>query len=286
MIPRVFCLLLALFPVAASAQTRTIARQELPIRFDGTRPAVEIRVNGQGPFLFLIDTGAAGAPARADVSLVKRLALRISGATMSSDAGGASATIDRVTLDRVDVGSWTSRAVEALSRDYNGTSYLPHIDGILGFAFFENALLTIDFPRGRVVIEPGALPPADGKTILDYELIDGNPAIGVSIGGRREKALIDTGDIRALDVPAAWLKTMRLASFPRIAGSSTSVSGVVPIREVALTAPLMIGAHRIERPNVTFADEFDVANIGSALLQDFVMTFDQRNRRVRIVQAR
>jgi hypothetical protein len=42
--------------------------------FYGTRPAVEVTVNGKDRFLFLIDTGAQGM-ARADVSL--RSAVRI-----------------------------------------------------------------------------------------------------------------------------------------------------------------------------------------------------------------
>src|SRR4051812_40179255 len=142
--------------------------QLLPMLYYGTRPAVEVRVDGQGPFLFLIDTGAGGAPARADAGLVRplrlrpsraaetshsggggaparadaglvrRLGLRPSGATETSDAGGAAASIDRVTLDRVELGTFRADRVEAYARDYNGSNYLPRIDGILGFAFFAN----------------------------------------------------------------------------------------------------------------------------------------------------
>jgi hypothetical protein len=79
---------------------------------------------------------------------------------------------------------------------------------------------------------------------------------------------------------------MPLASFPRLAGNSSSVSGTTPIREVALALPLLIGKHRIERPSVTFADDFEGANLGSTLLRDFVVTFDQKNRRLKIERAR
>lgn len=68
---------------------------ELPMRFYGLRPAVEVRVNGQGPFLFLIDTGAAGV-ARPDVGLVTRLRL--------TRGGRISAAIDTVDLATLEVG--------------------------------------------------------------------------------------------------------------------------------------------------------------------------------------
>lgn len=259
-------------------------RPALPMRFYGTRPAVDTLVNGQGPFLFLIDTGAASPPARADAALVQKLGLRPYGRAESSDAGGAVVGIDRVRLDRIEVGTLRPTEVDALSRDYGGATYLPRIDGILGLEFFKDVLLVLDYPHGRVAFGGGALPAADGRTVLDYELIEGNPAIRITIGGIERNAILDTGNVRALDVPSSWVKAMRLASAPRAAGSSVSVSGQTPLREVALHAPLIVGMHRIERPVVTFSDDFAEANLGSSFLQDFVVTIDQRNRRVRLAR--
>jgi hypothetical protein len=272
-------------PSRAPLAAVTSRGQVLPMRYDGTRPAVEVRVNGRGPFLFLIDTGAAGPPARADAELVRRLGLPPAGRAESADAGGAGAGIDRVVLARVELGTLAAGNVEALARDYNGTTYLPRIDGILGLNFFRDVLLTLDFPHSQVRLDSGALPPADGRTIFDYVLIEGNPAITIRIGARPFQVLLDTGNIRALDLPSEWLRSMPLASFPRLAGSSASISGTVGLREVALAEPLTIGQYRFERPMVTFADEYREANLGSAMLRAFIVTIDQRNRRVRLVAA-
>src|SRR5437868_72895 len=105
----------------------------------------------------------------------------------------------------------------------------------------------------------------------------------VHIGARPLRVLLDTGDIRALDLPSEWLRSMPLASFPRLAGTSASVSGNVGLREVALAEPLTIGQYRFARPLVTFADEYREANLGSAILRAFTVTVDQRNRRVRLI---
>jgi hypothetical protein len=261
-------------------------RQVLPMQFYGTRPAVQVRVNGKGPFLFLIDTGAAGPAARADASLVAKLSLPTAGKTTSSDAGGAEVSIDKLALATVQVGSWIVRDVEALTRDYNGSTYLPHLDGILGLNFFKDRLVTLDYVHRRVIISSASLPMPDGKTVLSYELVDGNPAVRVMLGGQPKTVLVDTGDIRAIDVPTAWLPGMPLASFPRLAGNSSSISGSTPIREVKLALPLVLGQFRIEEPSVTFSDDFDAANLGSTLLRDFVVTFDVRNRRLELKKPR
>jgi hypothetical protein len=266
---------------------RSAERHELPLRFYGTRPAVEVRVNGQGPFLFLVDTGAAGPAARADASLVRRLSIRSKGTTQAADASGAATTsIDEVTLASVEIGGVTVRDVEALSRDYGTQTYLPKMDGILGINFFRDWLLTIDYSRRRLTIEKGELPRPDGRSVLSYELIEGNLYIPARIGKQPMKLLVDTGNIRALDLPSGWLRPFRLASFPRLAGNSTGASGTTPIREVRLADTLVIGMHVFAKPEITFSDDFGEANVGSSLLQNFIITLDQRNQRVRLVRSR
>lgn len=282
---RQFVLAFAMLMLIGAAPPARPAGEILPMLYYGTRPAVEVRVDGQGPFLFLIDTGAAGAPARADASLVRRLGLRPSGTEQASDAGGAAVSIDRITLDSVEMGAIHARQVEAYTRDYNSASYLPRIDGILGLAFFRDVLLTLDYPRSQVRIGRGALPPADGLTVLDYELVEGNPAIMIRIGARPFRVLLDSGNIRALDMPSEWLRSLPLAGFPRLAGSSSSVSGTIGLREVALAEPLIIGRYRFANPRVTFADEYQEGNLGSTVLRAFTVTIDQRNRRVRLIAA-
>lgn len=278
---RILCfLVIALVPVSANAKSFTV-----PLRFYGTRPAIEVTVKGQGPFLFLVDTGAGGPPARADASLVKRLGLRLQGQASSSDGGGTKVAIDEVTLPDVTLGAFSIANVAALSRDYGSIPYLPKLDGILGPAFFKDRLLTIDYARGTLTIADGTLPAAHGRDILDYEVVEGNLSVPVSIGDQSAKAVIDTGNIRGLDMPAEAVRPLRMATFPRLAGNSVGLSGTSLIREVTLAAPLRIGRHVIERPAATFSEDFHEWNIGSALLQDFVLTIDQKNRRLRLIRS-
>ena len=275
---------LALASAASAAPSRGEPAQtaSVPMLFSGTRPAVEVRVNGQGPFFFIVDTGAAGPPARADAALAAKLGLKTTGTAQASDGSGPVVPISEVMISSISLGSLTKRSVEALSRDYGGGEFTPKLDGILGLAFFEDVLLTLDYPGRRISLTKGALPPADGKTILDYELVEGSIVVAANLAGKPIKAIIDTGNIRSVDVPSDWLRPLRFASFPRPAGRSTSVSGTGTVREGALSDPLVVGNHRIDTPLVTFSKDYVDASFGSAFLQHYVVTIDQRNRRIRI----
>ena len=268
----------------------TIARKpavvDVPMSFYGNRPAIEVMVNGKGPFLFLLDTGAQGM-ARADTSLVQLLNLPRVGQTTSTDGSAKTqATLNEVRLEMISFGGLQFREVTAQSRNYNTATYLPHIDGILGFDLFSDYLLTLDYPKKRVRIGRGALPKPDGAQILKLETIDGNQYVEIGVGTLKAKAMIDSGNIRAIDFPASFIKKLPLASYPRLVGKGGSVSGEFELREVRLQDTLSIGRYLFPEPTVTFTDVYDEINIGSAMLREFAITFDQKNHRIRFVRAK
>lgn len=268
----------------SSAQKSTVV--DIPMFFCGTGPAVEVMVNGEGPFLFFIDTGAQGM-ARADVSLVKRLALSPSGQSAASSATSEKqVTLNEFRLETLSIGSIQFRGVTALSRDYNTASYLPPIDGILGFELFADYLLTLDFPNKRVRITRGELPRPNGVHILDFESRNGVPFIDVSVGKLKEKAMIDSGDIRAIDFPASVVSKLALASYPRMIGKGGSVSGEFEVKEVRLRDTLTVGRYSFPQPTITFSDVYTEILIGSTMLQEFIVTFDQKNHRVRFTKLK
>jgi hypothetical protein len=268
---------------AASASRESLVI-EVPMSFYGTRPVIEVRVNGQGPFLFLIDTGAQGL-ARADSSLVGRLGLTFVGQDSSSDASASvKRVLHEVVFEELAIGTVHFRNVRALSRNYNTSDYLPHIDGILGFDLFSKFLLTLDYPGKRIRLSRGSLPKADGADVLELQRIEGNPYIEIRLGPRIFKALVDSGNIRDMDVPASIIRRLPLATYPKLVGRGGSVSGTFELREVRLQDSLRIGRHSVETPSVTFTDVYEEINLGSSLLRSFVVTFDQENGRVRFTK--
>lgn len=277
-----FTAVFLLSPALAFAQKTTVV--EVPMSFYGNRPVVEVMVNDKGPFRFLIDTGAGGL-ARADASLVKTLGLTIVGQESSSDGGSkAQANLNEVKFETLSIKDLQFRDVTAYSRNYNTATYLSHIDGILGFELFADYLLTLDYPNKRVSIERGALPKPDGKQMLNLQMIEGNPAIDIIIGGVKTTTLIDSGNIRAVDVPSAFLKKIPLVSFPRMIGRGSSVGGEYELKEVKLQGAVSIGGYSFSEPLVTFSDVFEEINIGSSMLREFAITFDRKNLRIRLIK--
>ncbi len=278
----VSCILIWALPIAAQKPTAV----DVPMSFYGTRPAIEVMVNGKGPFLFLIDTGAQGM-ARADASLVQRLALSAIGQSAASYVSSEKQVVlNEFRLETLSIGSIQFREVTALSRDYNTFSYLPHIDGILAFGLFSDYLLTLDFPNKRVRIKRGELPKPDGARILNFESRNGVPFIDISVGDLKAKAMIDSGAIRAIDFPASVVSKLPLASYTRMIGKGSSVIGEFEVREVRLQDTLSIGRYSFPEPTITFSDVDKEILIGSAMLREFTVTFDQKNHRVQFIKTK
>jgi hypothetical protein len=282
--------LVALLAVALAASTAAATPSRPPVRvvadmpmlFRGTSPAVKVMVNGKGPFLFMIDTGGQGK-ARADVSLVGQLGIAPVAQAVSGDGSGHNdRRLDVVEFDRLNVGGVEFRHVPALSREYNRSAKLPPIAGILGYNLFDGYLLTLDFIAKRVRLERGALPPADGKTVLDYEAPYDTPIVEMTMAGLRLVADIDSGDI-GISFPQALVQALPHLGEPRVVGTGRTISNEFQVSEVKLRGNLRIGEHELTDPVVRFNEIHDNINLGAAFLGGYVVTFDQKNRRVRIV---
>ena len=284
---RVSVLLLSILILLNVSAVHAQPAVTVPMQPYGPYPAVNVSVNGAGPYLFLIDTGASGR-ARIDNGVVRSLRLPdIGSATAGTVVANKTVQVRQVRAD-LQIGTLRYKGVETTSNNYNTVDYLPNIGGILAFELFKDQLLTLDYCRRRVRIENGALPPANGRTIVDYEDRDGIPYLRLSIGNQRFTALLDTGDVRALDLPIALVRQLYLASYPRLLGRpSVSLAGPTGgVNIVTLEDPVVIGAQRFERPEATFSADWTVPILGSSLFRDTVLTFDQKNRLVSIERRR
>ena len=268
---------------ASQMTTPNVSRVDVPMIMRGPTPAVEVMVNGQGPFVFTIDTGARGM-ARADSSLVERLKLPVVGRMQARDGSGRSRSLEVVRLDSISFGGVTFSNVRAPTRDYNSSPNATGVDGILGFDLFSEFLLTLDFPGKRVRLERGELPQPDGAEVIGYESVDGVAVVELGLGGRKLKGRIDTGNgVGAFVLPESLSKTLPLASEPVVIGMARTVSSRVEIRAARLKESIRLGRFEFAEPRVVFpALTEDAANIGAEAFREFVVTFDRKNSRLRL----
>lgn len=257
---------------------------DLPMQLRGPMPAVEVTVNGKGPYLFAIDTGAQGQ-ARVDSSLVEALGLQPTGEARGSDGSGKSArAMAMVHLDSIGVGGLVFRNVTALARDYNVSPNLPHIDGILGFGLFADHLLTLDFPGKRVRIESGTLAGAKDSHAIAFDSTRGIPIVTLHVGSSVVPAHIDSGNVGGFVLPTALVEKMTLESAPRVIGRARTVTSEFEIKEAHLKESIGLAGYDFASPTVVFPAVSEDANVGSRVLADFAVTFDQRHNLVRFVR--
>jgi predicted aspartyl protease len=259
---------------------------EVPIVAMAPSPVVEVLVNGEGPFRFMLDTGGQGM-ARADVSLVERLNLPVTGQVQAGDGTGqGTVAMNLVRLDTLRIGDAEFHGLEAGSRDYN-PSLRPGgpIDGVLGIGLFADYLLTIDFPGERIRFAPGVLPEPDGLTVLSSNPDRAVPTIPVTVGEHTVEADLDTGSMGSLLLPQALADDLPLTSPLTAAGQARTVSNQFTIYSASIGTSARLGRHEFATPTVMFSDLFTRANIGADLLKHFAVTIDQRNSTVRLDRA-
>ena len=247
-------------------------------------PAVQVRVNGQGPFLFGIDTGGAGT-ARIDSALAARLGLETVGEVLAGDPSGKNPRRMRlVKVDSIEVGGARFAGLTAAVRNYNEMPRDEQVDGIIGFGLFSGCLFTLDYPADRVRLRSGELPAANGADVVDYRDRHGIPSITIGVAGRAMEADVDAGSMGGIILPESEMASLPLASKPVVVGKARTVSNTFEIKAADLDGDVTIGGITLHRPTVEFQPILPMANLGSRVLRDYAITFDQKNRRMRLVR--
>jgi hypothetical protein len=254
----------------------------LPCSLLGNILIVETKWDKYGPYHFVIDTGSS-------VTLVSpELAERygaldepppdVPRVRVRSSQGGTR-MLDSVTLTNIQLGRARFEYVPALVFDCDDLTALfgVHIDGVLGFPLFRNAVLTLDYPHAQILLRSDipeeGLP---GETIL-FNNEDKTPLIPIRLGDREFAALIDSGSTAAIAVNPAGLSPK--FSFGPVEGPVVNtLSGDQPSSVGRLADVVRMGSFDISQPVADVTDE--LSSLGGGILRHFTVTFDQRDNEV------
>ena len=233
----------------------------------GTRtlPLVNVTLNGKGPYKLLVDTAA-------NVTLLQmRVADELALPVLRP--GDTSRLVSLKSM-RIGNAHFDDMVVGARAWDED-------IDGVLGFAVFADCLLTMDYPRQQLVLRNGDLPAANGKDIFIYGLDNRSPTLEVMIGSEKLNILVDTGARQALVLPNAIASRFNFNGVLK-PGPTLSTFHTAPSQSQIgrLADTIKMGAHHIDGARVHVWEDIPV--LGSDLFKDFVLTFDQKNRTLRI----
>jgi hypothetical protein len=258
---------------------------EIPLQSGDALRTLEVMVNGQGPFVFGFDTGAQADP-RIDVSLVEKLKLKSTGQVQTTDPSRRNfQASESYKVDSISVGSLRLTDVTVIGRNFRNSPRPVKIDGMLGLNAFADYLVTLDFPGNKLRLEKGELPKSDGAEILDYKNEAGIVGVEISVADKKIKARLDTGNaIGAFVFPTEFAEKLSFAGEPRVVGRARSATGEMEIKQVQLKGVIKLGRHEFADPTIVFPALGDIGNIGLKALSQFVITFDQKNGRLRLVR--
>jgi predicted aspartyl protease len=266
------------------APDRSGVRASLPLQLIAGLPTITATINGAGPFRFGIDTGAAGY-LRVTPDLALKLGLTQIGEALASDPSGKSPVrLQLFEVATLKFGDLTFSKVPTISLGMTR----PGMDGIIGMGFFHDLLLKLDYGRLNFSADPGSLPPANGKDVIDISLDRGViPTIPVKVGNWASNAHLDTGNTRyPFFVPSSEVAAMPTRGAARAIGTAHTVNQQLTLQAIDLTAPVVIGSTDLGVSSVGFPSAGPQANVGSLALTNMAVTIDSANRRVKVVPSR
>jgi predicted aspartyl protease len=221
---------------------------------------VPVHIDGQGPFAFRLDTGSS-----VGLTIDPRLAEQVG-----------------LQFERLDLGGAAFRDVTAVQATLpdGGQGVL----GVLGFPFFREVLLTIDYAGLAVELRHGSLS-SDAEGVVALVGATGTPQITMQVGDRVFLARIDTGFADNVALPLAAAGELGTESAPAAVGSVQAEGRTLEARSARLVQPLLVAGRRYDRLPVIFVDLESGPCLGYGLLAYFTLTFDQVAGLVRITAA-
>jgi hypothetical protein len=131
-------------------------------RLSSGHMAVQVKVNGQGPYRLIFDTGA---PMILLSNKVAKEAGLLGAGGKRPAARGAFALPGQVTVGKLELGPLAAEDLAAVVMDHPTVKAIAEafgpIDGIVGFPFFARYRTAIDYQAKRLTFTPNGYQPAD-----------------------------------------------------------------------------------------------------------------------------
>ena len=277
----------ALLP-AVIDNSLAIGGDDIGARKVRTRMTIPVRVNGHGPYRFVVDSGADSSVIGSRIAGALKLP---PGTPAILNGITATSRVERVLVDELKVGDTGISALElpVLQEHHLGG------DGMIGIDALVEQRLMMDFEKRVIKVEDARrpVPRYDGEIVVTAYLRRGQLIITQArANGRPVEAVIDTGSEITIGNFALRDQIIRRRVAPLEKVAVIGVTGVTVDLEMARIAELRLGPVLLRGVNIAFAEVPPFAVFGlsdrPALLlgADLMNTFrrvslDFRARKVR-----
>ena len=282
----------ALLGLAQSVRASPAA-QEIKGRTDAAhRMTVGVRIDGRGPFPFVVDTGAERTVISVELAAQLRLISAPSARLLSLSE---ESVVPTVLIPRLSINGTVVDAISAptLARDHLGAA------GILGIDTLQKQRVVFDFRRGLMKVSPSAQ--REEHSYGEEIVVRARSRFGrlvladAAVGDQKVYVIIDSGAQLSVGNPAL-LRRLAARRHNKATGpvQLTSVTGGTIAANAALLRKVRIGGVHLENMPVVIADSGVFHKLGltdrPALLlgMDVLRSFDRvsidfANRRIRFL---
>jgi ribosomal protein S28E/S33 len=275
-------------PPAVIDDSLAVEGDEIDAREVETRLSVEVKVNGRGPYQFIVDSGADTSVV--GLRIARELQLPLGTPAVLNNMTDRN-IVDRVKVDELTLGPSTIRNLELPAlreRDIGGA-------GMIGIDALVRQRLMMDFEKGLIKVEDATKPvkALPGDIVVVAQLKRGQLILTeVRVGGLALEAVIDTGSQITIGNLALRDKLVRRNRDKLQTVTATGVTGKTMDLQLAIINELRLGRVTLRNVPMAFADvpPFEVFGLsdrpamllGTDLLETFRrVSLDFRARKVR-----
>ena len=262
----------------------------------GAQPLIllPVSVNGQGPFEFILDTGAGTSLLSPE--LAQKIGAKIIGAKEGQSAGGK-VSVSLAKVDSLAVGETRRDDVDVgiVDLSHIGKTIGAKIDGDLGYNFFDRFQITIDYSNCEIRFDdPKGVEYFGAAARAEMPLRLANPAkplilVDTYLNGRGPfQFAIDTGTSTTAIAPEL-AKQLGVAGSP--IGPATTGGSHIDVTAASLQS-FAIGRAKVDNMAVVVADFFTVLSqavgakldgiVGYNFLRNYKVVIDYPNEILRL----
>ncbi len=257
----------------------------VPIALVDNHVALDITINGKGPYHFLFDTGGRNL---LDAGVAKELGLTGAGSMNGAGVGATTEAFQFATVKDLGLGGGVTLHdqgfILAPVRAGFGMSSSAPVDGLIGWEVLARFVTTFDYANKTVMFRmPDSAPTASYGTALPFVFAGTQPVVQCAMNGITGDCAIDTGSRSSIDLFSPFV-----AAHPSLVSPAATAVGAngfgVGGASLGKLERIDVTIGGFDVPNTiagvstategAFANPYGASNIGGGLLRRFTVTFD------------